>query len=252
MIELFLVVVGAIGYSRLGVELFPDVEPPVISITTEYPGAGPEEIESLVTKVIEEEVNQIGGIERLVSTSRQGLSQIVVEFELHIDAKEAQIDVRDKVSRVRAKLPDDIEEPLLQRLDFADRPILQLALRSKEGASKKVSEARLFKLADEMVTPLIQQTDGVGQVNLFGGREREVQINIDLAKLKTWKVTASELAEAIRKSNVNFPSGEFNEYPMSRSIRVLGEYPSVADIGSTVVKTLHRRSVDFGQRSGRG
>ncbi len=238
MVELFLLVLGVMGYMRIGVDQYPDIQPPVISVSTSYPGAGPAEVETLVTKAIEEEVSQIGGIDRVMSTSRDGLSQIVINFDLDIDIKEVQNEVRDKVSRVRPSLPLDIDEPLIQRLDFADRPILQLAMRLRAGADAPISEARLRRIAEDQLKPLLQQVDGVGQVDVFGGLEREIQVQLDPGKLQTWRLTPGDVAQAVRVANVNIPAGDIREQPVRRALRIVGEYQNVNEIAATVVRSL--------------
>ncbi len=238
MIEAFLLVLGLLGLWKIGVDLYPEVDPPVITITTEYNGVSPTEIETLISKVIEEEVNQLGGIERLMSTSRDGVSQIVIEFKLAIDARQIQTEVRDKVARIRSKLPNDIEEPLVERLDFADRPILQLALKAK---ASDLTNAQLFQLrdfAENQVKPVLQQVDGVGQVNVFGGLEREIQVDLDLQRLMLWKLTPDDVANAIRGANRTVSGGEIAENPTSRGLRLLGEYASASEVPETIVKVL--------------
>ncbi|MEZ4752131.1 MAG: efflux RND transporter permease subunit [Bdellovibrionota bacterium] len=238
MVELFLVVLGLMGLQKLGVDLYPEVDPPVITVTTEYPGAGPEEVETLVSKPIEEQLNQLGGIEKIQSTSREGLSQVVVEFQLNVDAKEAKIDVRDKLSQIRPDLPTDIEEPQVERLDFADRPIVTLALESDKDSPSQGELIALREFADRRLKPLLQQIDGVGKVELFGGLVREVQVRLDFRRMRLWKITPNEVADALTRSNRNVPAGEVREFPNSRSIRVLGEFAAVGDVGSTLVKVL--------------
>lgn len=241
MVNLFMLVLGIIAFMRLGVDQFPKIEPPVITITTEYPGAGPAEIESLVSSPIEEEVNQLSGIERLVSTSRDSISQVVVEFKLEVNAKDAIQNVRDKVSRAKARLPEEVDEPLVERLDFSDRPIALLALtKHKEDLSIKseLREARLRYFAEERLKPLLQTIDGVGRIEVAGGLEREIVVEMNLQKVMALNLSPEEIRQALLKSNLNVPSGNLEEEPRSRSIRVLGEYQSLADIRASVVKEL--------------
>ena len=239
MIESLLIVLGIMGYMRIGVDLYPKIDPPVITVTTKYPGAGPEEVEVLVSKKIEDQVNQIGGIERITSTSQQNISRVVVEFKLEVDAKTAQNDVRDKVQRIRSDLPDDIEEPLIERLNFEDKAVATVAVvPTNDQAAKKYNEGILRLIADQTVRPLIQRIDGVGQVNIFGGREREIQIQVDRVKLQSFNIGVPEIAESVRKGNANTPSGEISEMPSRRSLRVIGEFGTVGEISSTIVKTL--------------
>jgi HAE1 family hydrophobic/amphiphilic exporter-1 len=246
MVEIFLLVLGVIGFSKIGVDQFPKVDPPVITITTEYPGAGPREIETLVSKPIEEQVNQIGGIERLISTSRENVSRVVIEFKLEVDARMAQIEVQNKLAKIKSILPKETEEPLVQRLDFADRPIVRLVLGATpktgdQAASPQATARAEFdarEIADKKLKQKLQQVDGVGDVAIYGGREREVIVEMDRQRLLLWKLTPSDVAQAIRNTNLNTPAGALKEEPRERSIRVIGEYARTADIESTVVKGL--------------
>lgn len=236
MIESLLLILGLIGYAKIGVDLYPKIDPPVITVTVNYPGAGPEEIETLVAKPIEDTVNQIGGIKRLSSTSQQGVGRVIVEFELEVDAKEAQNDVRDKVARARDKLPLDIEEPVIERVDFEDRPISTIALTAESTAS--YSDAALRIYADNDLKPRLQKVNGIGQISIFGGREREVEILLDRPKLQAFNLSVSDVERGLRAANVNTPSGDVNERGNQRSIRVLGEYSSPSEISSSIVTTL--------------
>lgn len=239
MIESLLIVLGIMGFKRIGVDLYPKIDPPIITVTTRYPGAGPEEVELLVSKKIEDQVNQIGGIEHITSTSQQNISRVVIEFKLEVDAKTAQNDVRDKVQRVRKDLPTEIEEPLIERLNFEDRPIATVAVRTMtKEAGAKYNQGLLRLMADQTIRPLIQRIDGVGQVNVFGGMEREIQINVDRVKLQSYNISIPEISAAIIRGNANTPSGEIDENPNKRSLRVIGQFYSVSEIGNTIVKTL--------------
>lgn len=235
MVILAGIVLGIMAYFRLGVDEFPEVSPPVVTITTRYLGAGPREIESLISRPLEEEVGQLGGIEKLTSVSREGISQVVVEFKLGLDVKMAQVEVRDRVSRARPQLPEGIEEPLIQRLDFADRPILQLGLIP---TAQNISEARLWLTADQVLRPKLEQIEGVGQIDMFGGEEREVRVELDGAKLKLWKVTPAQVVDALRASNTTTPAGVVREGSQETAVRLMGEFTSVSEVQKTVVKTL--------------
>lgn len=236
MVECLLLTLGVIGYYQIGVDLYPKIDPPTITVTVRYPGAGPEEIESLVVKPIEDVVNQIGGIKRMTSTSQQGVGRVLIEFQLEIDAKEAQNDVRDKMGQVRDNLPTDVEEPLIERLNFEDRPIITAALSATDEAP--YSEAALRILADDDVKPRIQKISGVGQINLFGGREREIEVLVDRTKLQMFNLAITDVAKAVQATNVNTPSGDVDEAQRQRSVRVLGEFQSPSEVSASVVATL--------------
>ncbi len=244
MVTLFLIVLGLVSYWRLGVDQFPKIDPPIIIITIEYPGAGPAEVESLVSKPVEKQINQIAGIERLISTSRDSFAQIVVEFKLEVNAMDALTDVRDKVSRAREDLPDEAMEPLIERMDFADRPIVRIALMTRQPkiadrrSEKLQNDGYLRYLADEVFTPQLQTVAGVGRVDVFGGLEREVLVQLNLQKLMMLNLTPAQVREAVLKANLNVPAGEINEQPTGRSIRLVGEFSSPRAIENTVIKTL--------------
>src|SRR5262249_21366069 len=159
-----------------------------------------------------------------------GVSQVVVEFDLKVNAKEAQNDVRDKVSKVRSKLPLEVEEPLIQRMDFADRPIMQMAFFARAKPASDYSEAAIRLIAEQKLKPLLQKVDGVGQIDIFGGAMREVHVDLDREKLMLWRLTPQDIAAAIRKANLNVPGGEIRESHNSRSLRLVGEFQSIADI----------------------
>lgn len=235
MVEVFLMVLGVIGFYKLNVDLFPDIDPPVITVNIRYPGAGPKEIETLIAKPVEEEISQISGIDTMESISQEGVAFIVVSFKLERNALEALIDVRDRVGRVKSKLPAESEEPLVSRLDFEDRPIFRLALIDKY---QKYDAADLRLIADNQIKNLLQQIDGVGQIDLFGGREREIQIAIDRKKMMLWKLTPLDISQALNRSNINIPAGKVFEEPVRRSLRVVGEYPTLDEIGNTKVRSI--------------
>ncbi len=233
MITTTLLVLGIIGYFRLGVDQMPKIDPPVITVTTVYMGAGPREIELQVSKKIEEAILQVAGIDTLQSFSKEGISRVVASFKLEVPAKDALMDVREKVGRIRRDLPDGIQEPVIQRFNYSDRPVAKYALRSKE-----VPESELRRIADDFVSTHLQKASGVGQINVFGGMQREIRVELELQKLELWNLSPSDVATALRNANLNVPAGNLNEVPMQRAIRIVGEYSSIGDVGSTIIKTL--------------
>ncbi len=239
VMEALLLIMGFIGFQKIGIDLYPKIDPPIITVSTEYAGAGPEEIETLISKKLEEEVNQIGGIKRIQSISYQNVSRVIIEFELNVNAQQAQNDVRDKVLRARKKLPADIEEPVIERLNFEDRPIVNVALGpADEASSTAFNSAVLRIMAEDQVKPELQKISGVGQVNIFGGQEREIQVLVDRQKLQSLNLSMTSLREALVAGNINTPSGEVDESPAQRSIRVMGEFASISEISEVIVKTL--------------
>jgi HAE1 family hydrophobic/amphiphilic exporter-1 len=225
-IFILILAVGGLSLKMLAVDLFPDVTFPIVTVTTAYPGSGPGEVENLVSKKIEEELSSISGIKALRSVSREGVSVVIAEFNLKIDIKYAEQQVRDRTAAVRNKLPDDIEEPVIRRVDPADQPILILSLSSKI----ELTEAELFDLADQVVKPRIEQVEQVGLVDILGGRKREIRVELDLNRLRDFDVSASVIRDRLGTSGKNVPAGKVDKDALSSVYRTMGEFNSVQEI----------------------
>ena len=220
---------GVLSLSKLGVDQYPEITIPAITVTTPYPGAGPAEIESLVTKPMEDELSTISGIKRLSSESREGFSVVIAEFFLEIDVKYAEQQVRDRTSAVHSKLPRDVKDSTIRRLDPADQPIITLALNADLPAAK------LFDLADDKLKPMLEQVPSVGKVDILGGRKREVHIALDRKKLKNHELSASLISSRLNGTGQNIPGGKKALGNLDTSFRTLGEFNSVNDIKNLVV-----------------
>lgn len=227
-----LVVVGLISMKKLPVDMFPNVTLPIVMVSTVYPGAGPEEVEMLVSKVLEEEMSTLTGIKSLRSTSNEGVSTVVAEFTLETDIKYSEQQIRDKVSSAKRKLPNDIEEPVIRRLDPADQPILILSL------SAELPEADLFDLAELRVKPKLEQVNQVGLVEIIGGRKREIHVELDRNKLKDYELSATTVSSRIGAAGQNIPAGKVESGNTETVMRTLGQFQSVKDIESVVVSFL--------------
>ena len=179
MMMLTLVTLGIFSYRRLAVDMYPDVEIPVLSIVTKFPGASPETLEREVTKRIEEVVNRIPGAKHVISISRESLSQVVVEFQLDVKINEASQEARAKINTVRGDLPQDIEEPIIQKLDISSMPIVSLAVRSET-----LNPRDLTTLVDKKVKRRFENISGVGKVELVGSSKREVNVLVDPVRLE--------------------------------------------------------------------
>ncbi len=231
-ITCLVLVMLAVGYwclSNLGVDLFPNVTFPVVVISTPYPGASPSEIETLVSKPIEDQVSTISGIKRLSSNNLEGMSQVVAEFTLETDVKYAEQQIRDRVASAKRKLPVDILEPVIRRIDPGDQAVLILAL---EG---QLDDQKLFQLADKVVRPRIEQVNQVGLVEVIGGREREIHVELDRNKLKQREISAYQVAQRLTSAGQNVPVGKVSQGEKELSFRSLGEFSRVSDIKSTIV-----------------
>jgi HAE1 family hydrophobic/amphiphilic exporter-1 len=226
---LLMLVAGILSMAGLGVDLFPDVTFPVVTVTTRYPGAGPTEIETLVTKPLEDEISTLSGIKRLSSINQEGVSTVIAEFTLKTDVKYAEQQVRDRVGGTKSKLPKDIEEPVIRRVDPSDQPILILALNAK------LPESQLYDLAKERIKPRLDQIDQVGLVEIYGGRKREIHVNLNRPKLKEYEISATQVAAKIAGAGEDVPSGKKAEANKEIVFRTVGQFKTFTDIKNLVV-----------------
>ncbi|MDW8306358.1 MAG: efflux RND transporter permease subunit [Leptospiraceae bacterium] len=230
-IVLLITIVGYVSLRRLGVDLFPDVNIPFITITSVYVGAGPEEIEELISKPMEEELSSLGGLKKISSYSQEGVSLVICEFELSADIKDAEQQVRNRVARLRSLLPSEMEEPVITRFDPADQPVVRLSLTAKEGTSP----ARLYEIADELVKIPLEQIAQVGAVKILGGVKRQIQVEVDRNKLNAYNLAALWVAQALRNWGVNVPVGKYEFGSRELSFRTLGRFESLEQIENAVI-----------------
>lgn len=226
------VLILAIGYlslNKLPVDLFPDVTFPIVTVSTPYQGAAPSEVETLVSKIIEDELSSLGGIKSVKSINKEGISIVIAEFTLSTDVKYAEQQVRDRVANARPKLPDDVLESTIRRVDPADQPVLTLGLHAN------LSDAELFDFADQTVKPKLQQVDQVGLVEILGGRKREIRIDLDQEKLGSYQVSATQVVQQIGSAGENIPAGKVKEASIDLVYRTLAEFKSLKDIETVVV-----------------
>jgi HAE1 family hydrophobic/amphiphilic exporter-1 len=232
-IIILMVSIGLICMNRLGVDLFPDITLPVVTVTTEYSGAAPNEIETLISKPLEDEMGTISGIKRLSSINQEGVSTVVAEFTLDTDVKVAEQQVRDHVAAARAKFPDDVtEESVVRRVDPSDQPVITFSL------SADLPEAKLYDLANEYIRPRFEQVSQVGKVEVQGGRKREIHVTLDRDKLRAREIPATKVVNQLKISGENVPVGKDDHSATETVYRTLGQYSSVNDISSTIVNFL--------------
>ena len=231
MLAVAILVLGLMGFQRLGSDLFPDVAFPAVVVTVPYPGASPVEVESLVTKPLEDSVISLNGIDRVRSFSREGSGQLVVMFHLGVDVAEAASEVRERVSQVRYRLPDETREPIIQRYDVSAAPVLTYTLRG----SGSLSELREY--ADDILRPALEQVSGVAAVDVRGGAKREIRVELDRARLDALGITPGAVVQQLRAENLNVPAGHFAEGEREISVRTLAEFKSVEQVRDTIVAT---------------
>src|SRR5512138_719345 len=239
---LSLVTLGLFSYRRLAVEMFPNVEFPVISVVTTFPGASPETVERELSKRIEETVNQIAGVKHVFSTSREGVSTVMVQFQLEQKVNDAAQEVRAKIGSIRGSLPDGIEEPIIQKLDFNAAPVASLAVQSDT-----LSPRELTTLVEKRIKKRFESVAGVGKVEMVGGRKREVNVDLDPVRLDSLGLGVNDVVNGLKSENTNTPLGRLTrgtaEYPM----RVEGKPDRADQYRQMVVASRGNRPVTLGE-----
>ena len=229
-IVLTLLFVGLIAMNRLGVDMYPDVQFPYVVVQTIYVGSAPEEIENLITKPIEDEVSSISGLKRVSSRNMESVSLVVAQFNLGVDIKYAEQQVKDKVARIRRNLPQDIEEPLIMRYDPADMPIARVAL------SADLKPTDLYDLAKEEIKVGFQQVNDVASVQIIGGQRREIQVELDRNRLNNARVSTLAVANAIKSAGMNVPVGKHEKGASEMVFRTVAQFTELDQIANAVVQ----------------
>jgi hydrophobic/amphiphilic exporter-1 (mainly G- bacteria), HAE1 family len=241
MLVMLLVVFGAGSYPSLGIDLYPDIELPIVTVTVTYTGASPSEMESLISKPIEDAVSSVAGIKTLSSISREGFSQTTLEFELGVNPKMAANDVREKVAGVRKKLPDAIDEPVTQRYDITAQSIMNFSLAS---ATRERGEIR--KIAVDVVKDELQRIEGVAEVNVYSASDREVLVYVDPRKLEAYNLPFQPIFDLVNAQNYNTPGGRVIANGNEMTVRTIGKYKSLDDLKSLVIANQGGRLIRLG------
>ena len=234
MMMIALVVLGIFSYRELSIDLFPDVDFPVVTVQTLYPGVAPETVETEVTKRIEEAINPIEGVKHITSTTTEGISIVVAEFELGTDIHTAAQDVRSKVSARRRDFPTGVEEPVIDRLDPADMPIVSLSV-----SSPQLSQKELTSLTEKVIKKRLENIEGVGLLTIVGGQRREIQVFLDPERMKAYGLTVPEVVLALRRENIEVPAGKVTSGAVEELVRVEGKAASPELFERLIVKTIH-------------
>ncbi|MDP8236657.1 MAG: efflux RND transporter permease subunit [Candidatus Erginobacter occultus] len=224
VIILMMALLGLVAYLQLPVNLFPQVEFPFITVSTVYPGAGPREIETLLSKPLEEELSTTEGLKHVRSVSREGVSLVMLEFELDQDVDVAAADVRDKVALVEPDLPDGAEKPLIQKFDINAEPIMQLAVTGD------LSSRDLYLLAENTIIPALARIRGVANSEIVGGEEREILVSLDRQRLRAQRLTPGDISRAIAAANLELPSGHITQLQTEYTVRLLGKIELVNEL----------------------
>ena len=227
-----ILVIGIVSYTRIAVELFPDISLPIVAVTTVYQGAGPEEVETQVTKPVEEALSSLNGVESIRSTSSEGISVVIVEFKLEQDPRQAATDVRDKVASVRNELPRDVFDPVIDKFDPSASPIISFGV---VGRNRAMPLDRIRSIVEDEIKPLVERLDGVASVEIIGGLEREIHVNVDYNSLRARNLSILQIVQALRAENLNLPAGRLAEGQHEMLLRTQGEFRSVQEISDIIV-----------------
>jgi len=232
MLTLSLIVFGVLGYNQLGVDQFPEMEFPIVTVTAQLEGAAPEVMEEDVTEVLEEHINTIGGLRSLSSTTFHGAASVVAEFELERDLDQATQDVRDKVARARRELPEDLEPPVVDKINFANRPILWIPVESNRPA---VEVTEYLKYT---VKPYLETVEGVASTELFGRRERAIRIWLDGEALRARGLSANDVISAVQREHLEQPGGRLESAQLEYSLKTAAEFESVEALSGLIVASV--------------
>ncbi len=242
VIMITLVVLGVFSYRKLAVDMFPNIDIPIVSITTIYPGASPEAIEREVTKKIEEAVNPIPGVKHVSSYSREGLSIVVIEFNLEVKLNDAAQDVTVKINAVRGELPNEVEAPVIQKLDIGGAPVISLAIRSTTMNARELTE-----LAERTIKRRLENLTGVGKVQLSGTSSSAVNIEPDPYRLAALNMGVNELISGIQTENVNTPLGRITGAQQEFPMRLSGKPELVGGFAGMIVAQRDGRPITLGE-----
>jgi hydrophobic/amphiphilic exporter-1 (mainly G- bacteria), HAE1 family len=239
---LALVTLGIFSYRRLAIDMFPDVEIPVVSIVTKFPGSSPETVEREVSKRIEEAVNPISGVKHVMSTSRESVSTVVIVFQLEVRINDAVQEARAKIGAIRGSLPQGIEEPIIQKLDFAAFPIASLAVRSE-----RLSPRDLTTLVEKRVKRRFENIPGVGKIDLVGPSKREVNVNVDPLRLQALGMGVDEVITGLQSENVNTPLGRLNRGGTEYPLRISGKPDAVEQFKTMIIARRGGRPIPLAE-----
>ncbi|MDP9959952.1 efflux RND transporter permease subunit [Chryseobacterium lathyri] len=221
---------GLLSYSMMGYELIPKFETNMVTISTVYPGASPAEVETSVTRKIEDAVGSLENVKKVESSSYESLSVIMVQLNTGADVNYALNDAQRKVNAILADLPEDADPPSLQKFSLDDLPIMTLSI-----SSDKLNNKDLYDLLDKKIEPIFSRVNGVAQVDLVGGQEREIQVNLDEKKMQGYGIAIADVQQAILSSNLDFPTGALKTRTSRSTIRLSGKYKSVDEMNKLVV-----------------
>ncbi len=223
--------IGIISYTSLGYELLPKITSPVLSISTVYPGASPGEVENSVTTKVEDAVAGLEGVKEITSTSQEGLSLVNVELQYNADVDAVLSDAQRKVNNIVGELPDQVDQPSVEKFSFDELPIMRL------GVSSSMDPVAFNDLVENDIKETLSRVDGVARVTVIGGNEREIRINVDRDKLKTYGLSILQVSQAIGTANLDFPTGSIKDNSQQVIVRLSGKFQNVDEIKNLTVSS---------------
>ena len=232
---------GLFSYSQLGYELIPKFETNVISIATVYPGASPSEVENTVTKKIEDAISSLENIKKIDSKSFESLSSVSITLTSNADVNISMNDAQRKINAIINDLPDDAEAPSLNKFSLSDLPIMTI------GANGKMDEVEFYDLVDKKLAPVLSRVQGVAQVDITGGQEREIQVNLDAVKMQAYGLSVPQVQQNILSSNLDFPTGNIQTREQKILIRLAGKYKNVEELRNLIVSSKNGIQVRLGE-----
>lgn len=241
MIYLLVCVLGIISFFRIGVELLPDVDSKYISIIVNYPGASTESVEQQVTKPIEDELSSVSHFKQVRSATRPGRAEIFVELDSTADAELVAIEATKKVSRIRKDLPDEIDEPAVLKRSSEEYPIVQIAVTSKDNLDD------IYAMAESTFKERMQQSVGVADVDVTGGRSREIAVEVDKDKLNYYGLTLQDIISAVKKENITISSGSVYTQALEKTVRLQAQYKDAAEISHIQLRGADGQYIELGQ-----
>jgi hydrophobic/amphiphilic exporter-1 (mainly G- bacteria), HAE1 family len=241
IIVIFTILIGGglISYNQLSYELLPDFSPPILTVTTTYPGASPETVESQVSKPMEDALSGLEGISEVTAFSLDNASVLMLEFKHSVDLEIAMQDVQRKIDGIYNKLPDDIGTPTITKIEPNAAPVLQVST-----VANNMNDRDFMELMDDEILPQIKQTKGVAEIQVIGGEKREVRVNVDKDKMKLYGINLAAISQAIAAANVEFPTGKLKNDDEQMTVRLAGKFQTVEELneltllanGSSVVR----------------
>lgn len=239
---LALILLGTVSYFRMNVDEYPDASLPVVTVRITYEGALPEQIDTQITKKVEEAVGEAKGVKHIRSTSREGEAEIAIDFNLEIDPSMAAQDVRDKLSAIRGELPAGIKEPVIARYDLKAAPVVAIALTSKTASPRELSI-----LVEDVIRPRLQKLGGVGQLKISGLQEREIHLLLDRDKVAAFGFSIAEITQRLEQENQDIPAGKLTANKQELSVRTTGNFKDPQDFLAVVVGVRNGAPVHFRQ-----